>query len=81
MEQFCQSENQLYSSLSQLARQSYLMLTELPTMLNVFDTNYQLHYSESYTGTVHQETAIQGYQFCSSFQRAFESLISEDFKY
>ena len=38
--------NQLYSSLSQLARQSYLMLTELPTMLNMFDANYQLHYSE-----------------------------------
>ena len=30
--------NQLYSSLSQLARQSYLMQTELPTMLNVLDT-------------------------------------------
>ena len=29
--------NQLYSSLSQLGRQSYLMLSELPTMLNAFD--------------------------------------------
>ena len=28
--------NELYSSLSQLARQLYLMLTDLPTMLNVF---------------------------------------------
>ena len=27
--------NQLYSSLSQLARQSYLMLSELPAMLNL----------------------------------------------
>ena len=72
--------NQLYSSLSQLARQSYLMLTELPTMLNMFDANYQLHYSESYLGTVHQETAIQGYQYCTSWQKAFESLISEDYK-
>ena len=31
--------NQLYSSLSRLARHSYLMQTELPTMLNVLDTN------------------------------------------
>ena len=31
--------NQLYSSLSQLARQSYLMQTELPTMLNVLTIN------------------------------------------
>jgi len=56
------------------------MLSELPAMLNVFYSNYQLHYSESYTGTVHQETTIQGFQYCSSLQRAFESLISEDYK-
>ena len=42
--------NQLYSSLSQLARHSYFMQTELPTMSNVLDTNYQLEFSESYTG-------------------------------
>ena len=40
-------ENQLYSSLSQLARQAYLMQSELPTALNLFDTDYQLEYSES----------------------------------
>ena len=44
--------NQWYSSLSQFARQSYLMQTELPIMLNVLDTDYELEYSESYTGTV-----------------------------
>ena len=30
--------------------------------------------------TLHQENAIQGYQYCTSMQRAFESLISEDYK-
>ena len=40
-------ENQPYSSLSQL------MQSELPTALNLFDTDYQLEYSESYSGTVH----------------------------
>jgi len=41
--------NQLYSSLSQLPRQSVLMQTELPTLLNVLETDYELQYSESYT--------------------------------
>ena len=45
--------NQLYSTLSWLARQAWLMQSELPTALNVFDTDYQLEYSESYSGTVH----------------------------
>ena len=69
--------NQLYSSLSRLARQAYLMQSELPTALNVFDTDYQLEYSESYFGTAHQEISIEGYQYCTSLQRAFESLIFE----
>ena len=69
--------NQMYSSLSQLTRQSFLMQTELPTLLNV--TDYELQYSESYTGTIHQEATIEGYQYCTSLDRAFQSLISENF--
>ena len=38
------------------------MQSELPTALNVFDTDYQLEYSESYSGTVHQETAEPLYE-------------------
>ena len=53
--------SQLYSSLSQLTRQSFLMHTELPTLLNVFETDYDLQYSESYTCTIHHETTIEGY--------------------
>ena len=34
-------ENQLYSSLSQLTRQSFLMQTEFPTLLNVFEADYE----------------------------------------
>ena len=52
--------NQLYSSLSQLTRQSFLMQTELPTLLNVLETDYELQYSESYTGTIHQEATVEG---------------------
>ena len=71
--------NRLYSSLSQLTRQSFLMQTELPTLLNVLETDYELQYSESYTGTIHQEATIEGYQYCTSLDRAFQSLISENF--
>ena len=69
--------NQLYSSLSQLTRQSFLMQTELPTLLNV--TDYELQYSESYTGTIHQEATTEGYQYCTSLDKAFQSLKSENF--
>ena len=58
--------NQFYSSLSQLTRQAFLMQSELPTALNVFDNDYQLEYSENYSGTVYQETSIEGYQYCIS---------------
>jgi hypothetical protein len=34
--------NELYSMLSRLTRQSYLLLTELPTMVTVEDTNYSV---------------------------------------
>ena len=77
--QIMNNGNQLYSSLSRLARQAYLMQSELPTALNVFDTEYQLEYSESYSGTVHQEIVLEGYQYCTSLQRAFESLIFESY--
>ena len=41
--------SQLYSSLSQLSRQSFLLLTNLPSMLTVLEEDYQLEYSESYS--------------------------------
>ena len=71
--------NQLYSSLSQLARRAHLMQSELPTALNVFDTDYQLEYSESYSSTVHQEIVIEGYQHCTVLPRAFELVIFESY--
>ena len=55
------------------------MQSEITTALNVFDSDYQLGYSESYSGTVHQETAIEGYQNGTPLRRAFELLISENY--
>ena len=71
--------NELYTRLSQSAGQSFLLQSELPTMLNVFETDYQLEYSESFSGTLHQETAIEGYSHCTSLQTAFLSLLSDDY--
>ena len=72
--------NQLYSTLSRLARQSYLMMTELPTIVDVFDSTYQFRFSESYSGTLNQETYMEGYQYCMSLKTTFESLISENYR-
>ena len=71
--------NQLYGSLSRLVGQSFLLLTELPPMLTVLEENYQLEYSESYTGDVYGESTIEGYQYYMGMKRAFESLLTEQY--
>ena len=41
---------------------------------------YQLEFSESYTGIVQRETAIEGsYQYCTSLKIAFELLLSQHY--
>ena len=42
--------NNMYLALSQSLRQGLLLLTDLPVMNNLSDINYQLTYSESYSG-------------------------------
>ena len=46
-------DDELYSGLSSLSKQSYLLFTEVPEIIIVFNINYQLQYSPSYTGTIH----------------------------
>jgi len=45
--------NELYSVLSRLYNQEFLLLTELPSMVTVLETNYQKECRSSYTGNVH----------------------------
>ena len=52
----------LYSSLSLLARQSMLMLTELPGMDTVFEQFFHLEYSDSYTCIVTSITTVYATQ-------------------
>ena len=56
--------NQLSFSLSLLARQSMLMLTEKPEIVTVFERFFQLEYSESYTCNMHGDARIEGYHYC-----------------
>ena len=53
--------NELYSGLSSLSRQSYLLWTEVPDIIIVFNTNYQLQYSPSYTGNIHGTCEVQDF--------------------
>ena len=53
--------NELHSGLSSLSRQSYILLTEVPEMIIVFNINYQLQYSSSYTGTIHGTCEVQDF--------------------
>ena len=71
--------NELYSMLSRLTRQSYLLLTELPTMVTVEDTNYSLQISESYTANLHFSTLEESIQFVMPIDSAFEQLRQEAF--
>ena len=41
--------NNMYSALSRSAKEGLLLLTDLPLMVSLSDTNYELRYSESYT--------------------------------
>ena len=60
-----------YSSLSQLSRQSFLLLADLPSMLTVQENDYQLEYSESYLGNVHVELTIEGLSILYGPEKSF----------
>lgn len=73
--------NELYYSLSRISRNSFLMLTELPTMITVFDTNYHLQYSESYTCRLHANSnnySIEGFPY-TYLDSALQTLIGETY--
>ena len=69
---------QLYSSLSLLARQSMLMLTDLPGKVTVFEQFFHLEYSDSYTCNIHGDSRIERYHYCICHSRgtAFETLLA-----
>ena len=69
--------NELYS---QWTGQVYSMQTELTAVTARSEKNYQLHYSESYTGNLHNsDSIIEGYQYSIPIDSAFESLLSQNY--
>ena len=68
--------NELYSGLS---RQSYLLLTEVCEMIMVFNINYQLQCSPSYTGTIHGTCEVQDFNYCMSFANAMQALQRQNY--
>ena len=72
--------NELYSGLSSLSNQSYLLFTEVPEMIIVFNINYQLQYSPSYTGTIHGTCEVQDFNYCMSlFANAMQTLLGQNY--
>ena len=73
-------DNELYSGLSRLSRQTFLLLTELPEVLNVFNTDYQLQYSSSYSGTVNGRAIIHDLSFCMPLVDALLTLVRQNYQ-
>ena len=71
--------NELYSVLSRLSRQSYLLLTELPTMITVQNINYQLEFTESYSGSLHSATLNENIPYVMPLDCALQTLIQEGY--
>ena len=71
--------NELYSALSRLSKQTYLLLTELPNMVTVLDTNYQLQFSESYSGNLNTITIDENIPYLMPFACALQNLLQENY--
>ena len=72
--------NHLYSTLSQSTKDKFLLLTDLPTMVNLFEANYNLRYSESYSGVLSGDSShITDFPYVMSLASAFVSLLSKNY--
>ena len=72
-------DDELYSGLSSLSKQSYLLFTEVPEIIIVFNINYQLQYSPSYTGTINGICEVQDFNYCMSFANAMHALLGQNY--
>ena len=70
--------NELYTALSSLSRQTYLMLTELSAEVIAFNTTFQIQYSPSHTGNVHG-SCTKDLAFCMSWINTFQNLVTENY--
>ena len=48
-------------------------------MIIVFNINYQLQYSPSYTDTIHGTCEVQDFNYCVSFANAMQALLGQNY--
>ena len=73
--------NNMYSALSQSAKQGLLLLTDLPCMVHLRDTNYQLTYSESYSGLINSFALpiIADFPYFASLSGVLNCLVMDNY--
>ena len=72
--------NELYTALSSLSRQTYLMLTELSADVIAFNTTFQIQNSPSHTVNVHGCCTID-FAYRMSLINTFQILITENYNF
>ena len=61
--------NNMHSTLSHSSEQALLILTDLPGMVRIFETQYELQYSESCVGNLFGNCfPIEGFAYCAIFE-------------
>ena len=71
--------NELFSVLSRLYNQYFLLLTELPEMVTVLETNYHMEHSPSYIGNIHVSSTVD-FLYCMPLGSALQILIGENYQ-
>ena len=71
--------NELYTAVSNLSRETYLMLRELPSEVIAFNTTFQIQYSPSHISNVHGSCTIMAFAYCVSLISTFQNLITENY--
>ena len=59
--------------------QSYLLLTEVPEVISVSNTNYHLQYSPSYTGTIGGSCDVEDFSHCMPLENAIQALLRQNY--
>ena len=68
---------EVYTALSSLSRQTYKILTELPSEVTAFNATFQIQYSPSHTGNVRASCTID-FAYSMSLISVFQNLIVEN---
>ena len=57
----------MYSTLSQSSKQAFLLVADLPGTVRIFETRYELQYSESCVGNLFAGNCfpIEGFVYCA----------------